>query len=423
MAIAVLFLILLFASSVPITLALGIAPLMALMDRGLPLVAVPQTIFEALDSFTIMAIPFFVLAGRLMQTGGIARRLVDLAVAVVGWMKGGLASAAVLTSMFFATISGSSSATAAAIGTVLIPEMERKRYPRPFAAAVVASSGELGVIIPPSVPMILYAVLTGVSVTDLFLAGVLPGLMIGLSLILTILVVSSLRGYGISERVSLRQWFAGVVKATQGAALSLLMPVIILGGIYGGLFTATEAAVVAVAYTFVLGVFVYREIKLSDLPQIFAEAAITSAIVMIIVAFAAVFAYALSIYQAPQQVAQLILSISDNPLVFLILVNVLLFIVGMFMETFAAIIILAPVLAPVAVSLGIDPVHFAIVMICNLAVGMVTPPVGVNLFIVCGITNVPMERLFRPLSMFLGVLLIDLMVLTYVPWVSTVLIR
>lgn len=423
MALAMLYLLGLFSIGVPIALALGMAPLPALYGRGMPLIIVPQTVFEALDSFALMAIPFFVLAGRLMQTGGIARRLVELAVAIVGWMRGGLASSAVLTSMFFATISGSSSATAAAIGTVLIPEMERQKYPRPFAAAVVASSGELGVIIPPSVPMVIYAVLTSVSVTDLFIAGILPGVLIGVSLIGAISVVATLKGYGTRKTMSLAQWLRGIAMAGNKAALSLLLPVIILGGIYGGYFTATEAAVVAVAYAFVLGVFVYGEIKLRDLPGIFSSAAITSAVVLIIVGFASVFAHALAVYQAPQQVARLILDISHSPLVFLLIVNIFLFVVGMFMETFAAIIILAPVLAPIAVSLGIDPVHFATVMIVNLAVGMVTPPVGVNLFVACGIAKIRMEQLMRPLSIFLGVLVVDLMIITYVPKLSLALIR
>lgn len=412
---AVFLLLMLFALSIPVALSLGIAPLPALLDKGIPLVAVPQTMFEAMDSFALMAVPFFVLAGRLMQTGGIARRLIDLGLALIGWVKGGLGGAAVLTTMFFSTICGSSSATTAAIGSVMIPEMERKGYPRPFAASVVASSGELGVILPPSVPMIIYAMLTGTSVAQLFVGGILPGILIGTSLIITILVLSRIHGYGDSSSVTLGEWMVGVWRATCQASLSLLMPVIILGGIYGGFFTATEAAVVAVAYAFLLGRFVYREIAWKQLPAILWSSAVTSAIVLLIVGFASVFAYVLSLYQAPQKVAGMLLSVSDNPLVFLLLVNIALLIIGLFMETFAAILILAPVLAPVAASLGIDPVHFGVIIIVNLAVGMVTPPVGVNLFLVCGIANVTMERLMRPLSIFLAVLLCDLMIITYVP--------
>jgi len=415
MVMTILLMLLFFAMSIPVAIALGMAPLPVLIERGLPLIAIPQTMFEAMDSFALMAVPFFVLAGRIMQTGGIARRLIELGLALVGWVRGGLGSAAVLTTMFFSTISGSSSATTAAIGSVMIPEMERKGYPRAFASSVIAASGELGVILPPSVPMIIYAMLTNTSVASLFLAGVIPGIMIGLSLILTVMVMARRQGFGEGYAVNPREWLTGVLAAFRKAFLSLLMPIIILGGIYGGFFTATEAAVIAVAYAFLVSKFIYREIKWSEVPEILWSSGITSAIVLLIVGFASVFAYVLSLYQAPQQVAKMLLGISDNPLVFLLLVNVALMVIGLFMETFAAILILAPVLAPVAVSLGIDPVHFGLIIIVNLAIGMVTPPVGVNLFLVCGIANVSMERLMKPLSVFLAVLLVNLVLITYVP--------
>lgn len=423
MAFLVVVMLALFALSVPIAFALGLAALPYFFQRGLPLIAIPQVIFDSLDSFVLLAVPLYVLAGRLMMMGGVARRLVEFAVSLVGVLRGGLAAATVLTSMLFATISGSSAATAAAIGSTLIPEMEKKNYPRPFAAAVVASSGELGVIIPPSVPMVIYAVITGLSITDLFIAGILPGLMIGFSLIVAIVIVSSIKGYGQRESVSLKGYALGIGAATKRASLSLMMPFIILGGIYGGVFTPTEAAVVAVAYALFLGCFIYREIPFRELPKIFAESAFTSAVVMVIVGFAFVFAYAMALMQAPQQIASAIRGVSSNPVIFLLLVNLFLFVVGMFMETFAALIILAPVLAPVAQQLGIDPVHFGLIMIVNLAIGMVTPPVGVNLFVACGIANVTMEELMRPLLVFLGVLIANMLVITYVPWLSLALIR
>jgi C4-dicarboxylate transporter, DctM subunit len=415
----------LFALSVPIAFALGLAAMPYFFERKLPLIAVPQVIFDSLDSFVLLAVPLYVLAGRLMMTGGVARRLVEFAVSLVGVLRGGLAAATVLTSMLFATISGSSAATAAAIGSTLIPEMEKKNYPRPFAAAVVASSGELGEggMMTPSVPMVIYAVITGLSITDLFIAGVLPGILIGLSLILAIVVVSSLKGHGEREAFAAGPYVAGIGRAARRASLSLVMPFIILGGIYGGVFTPTEAAVVAVAYALILGCFVYREIPFRELPKIFADSAFTSAVVMVIVGFAFVFAYAMALMQAPQQIAAAIRGVSSDPLVFLLLVNLFLFVVGMFMETFAALIILAPVLAPVATQLGIDPVHFGLIMIVNLAIGMVTPPVGVNLFVACGIANVTMEQLMRPLLVFLAVLVADMLVITYVPWLSLALIR
>jgi len=420
---ALLLLLVLFALGVPIALALGIAPLPTLVGRNMPLIAIPQVVFDSLDSFALMALPLYVLAGRLMQHGGIAQRLVGFAIAVVGYLPGGLAAAVVLTSMLFATISGSSAATAAAIGAVLIPEMEKQKYPRPFAASVVASSGELGVIIPPSTPMVIYAVITGASITDLFIAGLLPGLMIGLSLIATTTVLAALRGYGTRPDFSFAAWAAGLAIAFRRAFLSLLLPVIILGGIYGGIFTATEAAVVAVAYALFLGVVVYRAIAPRDVLKIFAESAVTSSVVMIIVGFAAMFAFTLNLMQGPQLISAAIREFSSDPMVFLLLVNAFLIVVGMFMETFAAIIILAPILAPIAVSFGIDPVHFGLIVIVNLAVGMVTPPVGVNLFIACGIARISMEQLMRPLAVFLAVLLINLMVITYVPGLSLALIR
>jgi len=423
MIIALLLLLALFALGIPIALALGIAPVWAIWDRGISLVILPQIIFESLDSFALMAIPFFVLAGKLMQAGGIATRLINLAVALLGWMRGGLASASVLTSMIFATMSGSSSATAAAIGTTLIPSMERNRYPYPFAAATVAASAELGAIIPPSVPMIVYAVVANVSIADLFLAGVIPGLLIGFSLIFYVTVISWWKNYGTVSQVAFTDWLRGVGTALRQATLSLVMTLIVLGGIYGGLFTPTEAAVVAVAYALVLGVFIYKEVRLRELPELFFSAALTSSIVLVIVAFASVFAYALSIYQLPQTVAAGIRSISDDPVVFLLVVNILLLVVGMFIETLAAIVIIAPILVPVALSLGIDPIHFGAVIIVNLATGMVTPPVGVNLFIVSHIAGIKMEAMIRPLLGFLAVIIINLMVISYVPALTTFLIR
>lgn len=419
----VLTLLALFAISVPIALALGMASLPLLIERGIPLIAVPQVVFEALDSFALMALPLYVLAGRLMQFGGIAERLVDLARAVLSWVRGGLAAAVVLTSMMFATISGSSAATAAAIGSMLIPEMEKQNYPRPFSAATTAASGELGVIIPPSVAMVIYGVITGVSITDMFIAGFLPGLMIGLSLIVTVIVISMVKGYGTREPFVPGPYLCRVWAALRRASLSLFLPVIILGGIFGGIFTATEAAVVAVFYALILSLGVYREIGLRDLPRIFAGAAVTSSVVMIIVAFAAMFAFALHLLRAPQMIGGLLTSLTTDPLIFLLLVNVFLIGVGMFMETFAAIIILGPILAPIAARYGIDPVHFGMIMIVNLAVGMVTPPVGVNLFIACGIAKISMEQLMRPLAIFLVVLIGNLMVITYVPGLSLAFLR
>ncbi|MEM1236956.1 MAG: TRAP transporter large permease [Pseudomonadota bacterium] len=423
MLLLVLVLLGLFVLSVPIAMSLGLAAIPTLIERNVPFIAIPQVIFESLDSFALMALPLYVLAGRLMQHGGIAGRLVEFAKALVSWVRGGLAAAVVMTSMLFATISGSSAATAAAIGSMLIPEMEKQKYPRPFSAATTASSGELGVIIPPSVAMVIYGVITGISITDLFIAGFLPGLMIGVSLMTTAILVAWIMGYGERQPFQFGPWATEVGRSLWQASLSLFMPVIILGGIFGGIFTATEAAVVAVGYALFLGLGVYRELSLRDLPRIFASAAVTSSVVMIIVAFAAMFAFALHLLRAPQQLGMLLTSVTENPIYFLLLVNIFLLIVGMFMETFAAIVILGPILSPIAVSYGIEPIHFGLIMIVNLAVGMVTPPVGVNLFIACGIARISMEQLMRPLSVFLAVLITNLLIITYVPSISLALLR
>lgn len=403
----------------PIMTALGLSAAAALQWGDRPLLIVVQMAFQSLDSFSLMAVPFFILAGTLMQSGGIARRLVRLANALVGWIRGGLGAVAVLTSMLFATVSGSSSATTAAIGSVLIPEMEKKGYPRSFAASIAASSGELGAIVPPSIPMIVYALTANVSVGALFIAGILPGLLITGSLILTVCLIASVGGFDEVTQVSMKDWAKEVMDAFREAVLALLMPVVILGGIYGGLFTATEASCIAVLYGLLLSIFIYKEITFKDLLGIFSRAAVMSSIILLIVAFAAVFAYLLTINQVPQKVAGLIGSLTTSPFIFLLLVNGMLFIVGMFIEALAAILIIVPILAPVATSFGIDPIHFGLVVIVNLAIGMVTPPVGVNLFVVCEVAQLKMHELARHLLIFLGVLILDIIIISYIPAIST----
>lgn len=403
----------------PIMTALGLSAALALQSGDRSLLIVVQMAFQSLDSFNLMAVPFFILAGHLMQSGGVARRLVQLANAFVGWIRGGLGAVAVLTSLLFATVSGSSSATTAAIGSVLIPEMEKKGYPRSFAASIAASSGELGAIIPPSIPMVVYALTANVSVGALFIAGILPGLLIALSLILTVCVIASIQGFDEVRKLSLKDWTKGVLVALRDAMLALMMPVIILGGIYGGLFTPTEASCVAVLYGLALGMFVYKEITLRSLLGIFGRAAVMSAIILLIVAFAAVFAYLLTINQVPQRVAAMLGSVTTNPIVFLLMVNAMLFVVGMFIEALAAILIIVPILAPISVTFGIDPIHFGMIVITNLAVGMVTPPVGVNLFVVCEVAQLKMHQLARYLVIFLAVLVVDILIISYVPSLST----
>jgi C4-dicarboxylate transporter DctM subunit len=416
-------LIVLLFLSVPVAISIGLVSFAILYEKGLPIVAAIQAAFESLDSFSLMAVPFFILAGNIMQAGGISQRLIGLANAIVGWLRGGLGAAAVLTSMMFATISGSSSATTAAIGSTTIPAMKEKGYPVNFAAATVAASGELGVIIPPSLPMIIYALVMNTSITELFIAGIIPGLLVGLSLMLTVFATASVMGFDRVRPVAPREWLRGVLRAAIDASLALLMPVIILGGIYGGAFTPTEAAVIAVAYGFLISFFVYKQLTLAEVGRIFVKSALVSAGILFIVAFASAFGFALTINQVPQQVGAWITSVAGSAFTFLLLVNGLLFVVGMFMETLAAIIILAPILGPVAVHFGIDPLHFGMIFVVNLAIGMVTPPVGVNLFIACEIAGLRIDQLVRPLLIFLAVLAVDVLIISYVPALSLMLVK
>jgi C4-dicarboxylate transporter, DctM subunit len=412
-------LLLFLALSVPIAVCLGFSSLVALYINGTPLITLAQSIFESLDSFALMAVPFFILAGNLMQSGGMSRRLINLANVLVGWIRGGLGSVSVLTSMFFATISGSSSATTAAIGSTLIPAMEKKGYPKNFATATCATAGELGVIIPPSIPMVVYGLVANVSVGSLFLAGFIPGLLIAFSLILTIVIWARIKGFDVVNRTSFSEWAKDLWKASIDSSLALFMPFIILGGIYKGIFTPTEASVVAVIYGFVVCMFIYRELKWKDILPILGKSAVSTSIIMLIVAFAAIFGYILTANQVPQKLGLAIAEVSDNPIIFLLLVNIFLFLVGTLMEALISIIIIAPILAPIAAQFGIDPVHFGIIMVVNVAIGMITPPVAVNLVVACQIANIKMSQLTRPLLVYLAVLTIDVLIISYIPALST----
>lgn len=409
--------------AVPIFAVMGICSIVGLQAKGLDLISVPQNVFEALDSFALLAIPFYVLAGNIMKVGGISDRLIGLATALLGWMRGGVGSASILTCMFFSTISGSSSATTAAVGSTMIPAMERRGYPKNFAAATVAVGGELGAIIPPSLPMVIYGLVANVSIGGLFIAGILPGFLIGLSLIVTICVMAKLQDFDRTQRVPVREWARNVVAVSREAVVALMMPVIILGGIYSGVFTATEASVVAVVYGFLVSRFVYRTMSLADVVKILNDSAVMTGMVMLIVAFAALFGYVLTVNQIPQYFGEMINSITSGPIGFLLLVNVLLFVVGTFMEALATILILAPILTPVAQTYGIDPVHFGIIFIVNVATGMVTPPVAINLNIASQISGVSMDAMTKPVLVFLAVLTIDVLIISYVPAISLALLK
>ncbi len=417
-------LFLMFFIGVPVAFAMGLASMLAMYQEGISLQVAVQRIFSSLDSFPLMAIPFFILAGTLMEYSGISQRLINLANSLVGRITGGLGMVTVITAMFFASISGSSAATVAAIGSILIPAMVRRGFPKNFSTSVQAVSGELGVIIPPSIPLIIFALSAGMSISigDLFMAGVVPGMLIATSLMLTIYIISKIKGYGkdmeLSDADKELMSLKGRLNALRQAILPLLMPVIILGGIYGGIFTPTEAAAVAVGYALFLGVVVYRTFTVNKIMEVLRNSVLSTAIIMFIIGNAGLFGWILTSKRVPYLVAEWFVSISDSPIVFLLLVNIILLIVGLFLETGAAIVIMAPILTPVAVMFGVDPVHFGIIMIVNLAVGMLTPPIGVNLFVACQVAGLRIEQILKPLIPFYLVLLLNIILITYLPQIS-----
>ncbi|WP_349371576.1 TRAP transporter large permease [Salinarimonas sp.] len=400
------------ALGVPIAIAILAASIGGIaFFTPLPLVVVAQRLMTTIDSFPLMAIPFFILAGNLMEAGGISRRLVEFAKALVGGVQGGLAASCVLTCMIFASVSGSSVATTFAIGAIIIPAMIKHGYPRSFGASLQATSAELGVIIPPSIPLILYGVAAEVSIGELFVGGIGPGLLIGAALIAFVLVYCRINGWGKEDHVGRLPLLA----ATKEAAWALFMPVIIIGGIYQGVFTPTEASVVAVVYALIVGTLVYRAISWRDLVGVLRRSVIASTIIMFVIAAAGLFSFLITRAGVPAAISSWITTVVSDPAMFLLAVNVFLFLVGMFIETSAAIIVLAPILAPVAISYGVDPVHFGLIMVVNLALGMITPPFGVNLFAACQVAQVPLERIVRHLVPFVLVIVACLMIITYVP--------
>ncbi len=407
--------IIFFAFSVPIAISIGMAGTASLyFFSTTPMLVVPKEMFSSIDKFALGAIPFFILAGNLMEVGGISNRLVNFAKSIVGGLQGGLAMTCVMTCMIFAAVSGSSVATTFAIGAILIPALIKHGYPTNFAAALQATSAELGVIIPPSIPMILYGVSAEVSIGELFIAGFGPGLLIGSALMFFVWCWSKYKGYGKDDHLG-RMRFKHAAKE---AALALLMPVIILGGIYGGVFTPTEAAVVAVFYALIVGMGVYKEIKFKDLFPIFRKSVISSAVIMFIIANAGLFSFLITRAGVPEAIGDFLKANLTSGTMFLLGVNAALFVIGMFIETSASIIVLAPILAPVAVKFGIDPVHFGTIMVVNLAMGMITPPFGVNLFAACTVAKISLDQIVRELIPFVLTVLVCLITITYVPQIS-----
>ena len=409
--------VLCFALTVSVAVSIGLAAILGIQVSGINMLISVKEMFSSINKFPLAAIPFFILAGNLMETGGISRRLVEFAKSIVGGVQGGLPMTCVLTCMIFAAVSGSSVATTFAVGAILIPALIKHGYPTPYAAALQATSAELGVIIPPSIPMILYGVSAEVSIGELFIAGFGPGLFIGVALMFWVWVYCKYKGWGKNDGDSR----LGFGKATVQASWALMMPVIILGGIYGGIFTPTEASAVAVFYALIVGMVIYREIRLQDLFIILRKSVLSSAVIMFIIANAGLFAFLITRAGVPDAIGHWLQDVLKSPAYFLLGVNAALFLIGMFIETSAAIIVLAPILAPVAVHFGIDPVHFGLVMVVNLALGMITPPFGVNLFAACTVARISLDRIIKDLVPFVLVILVCLMVVSYVPALSLTL--
>ncbi|MCR9236617.1 MAG: TRAP transporter large permease [Alphaproteobacteria bacterium] len=411
-----LFLVLLMIS-LPVFFGLLFAPgvLLWLNGQERDLALLYRNVFNGIDSFPLMAIPFFMLAGEMMNRGGITMRLVEFSQSMMGHFRGGLAHVNILSSMLFAGLSGSAVADTSALGSMLIPAMEKQGYTRRFAAAITAASSVIGPIIPPSGIMIIYAYVMGESVAALFLAGIVPGVLVGVGLMVVTGMMAQRYNYPVArERANWGERWQALVKAF----FPLLTPVIILGGILGGVMTPTEASAVAAAYAFFVGMFLLKTISFKDLPSILTKAALTSSVVLLLVGAAMAFKTVVSLSRAPEALAEMILTLSSDPLMLLFLINILLFIVGMFLDAGPAIIILGPILGPIFINMGVDPVHFAIIMSVNLTVGLATPPMGLVLFVASSVSGEKVEAISKAILPFLAVEVFVIFLITYFPVIS-----
>jgi len=407
----------LLALSLPIGISLGFATALTLIyTDSVPLIMIAQNAFAALDSFPLLAIPFFMLAGSLMSYGGISKRLVTLANAMVGAVIGGLAMVTVTACMFFAAISGSGPATVSAIGSFMIPAMKGKNYDDDFAAALTAAAGSIGVIIPPSIPFVIYGVVSGVSVGEMFVSGIIPGIIIGLSLMAMSYRIAKKKKYPRAEKS------VAIGKAFKEAWWALMVPVIILGGIYGGIFTPTEAAVVASVYALLIGKFVYKELDFNTIYDAFKDAALVNGATTFMIGLSMSFAAFLAMEQVPARICEWMLSLSSSPAMILLIINILLLIVGCFVDNISSMIILTPILLPIVTKIGIDPVHFGLVMTVALATGFVTPPYGANLFVASAVSGVNMVRLSKAVAPLILVMISCLFLFTYIPAISMSLV-
>ena len=411
------FFVLLFLG-MPIAISIGIATALALWSSGIPIAFISQLAFSSLDSFVFLAIPLFIMAGYVMEVGGLSQRIVDFASSLIGRVTGGLGIVTVLACMFFAAISGSSPATVAAIGTMMIPSMVRRGYDPDFAGGLTACAGSLGIMIPPSIPMIIYAVSADLSIGKMFVAGIVPGILIGAGLIAVAFVSAIRRGYKGSEQPF--SWHR-VLRTGWDGKWALLTPVVVLGGIYSGVFTPTEAACVTVVYTLIVSLFIYRDMHVGDLYRIISRSAMTTGTVMIILSFAMAFARYLTIMQIPNQVAELILQITDQPTLIMLMFVVMIFFTGMFMDTTAQILIYTPLLLPVLTRLGVDPYHFGIILVVGTELGLITPPVGVNVFIAKTISGTKLITLAVAIVPFVLSMLTVQVLMVFLPDVVTFL--
>ena len=412
---ALLIILLLFFGclSLPVGIALGFATMLTLiLATNIDPIMVTQCAVAGLDSFTLMAIPFFMLAGNFMRYGGISKRLLDLADNIVGFFTGGLGAITTVTAMFFAAISGSGPATVSAVGSFMIPEMEKKGYDRGYATALSAAAGTIGVIIPPSIPFVIYGVATETSIADLFLAGFIPGILLGVAFLIYNYFVAKKRGWiGNGRRFNVKALWVSF----KNAFWALLSPVIILGGIYSGFFTPPEAAAVACVYTFIIGTFVYKEIRWKEFIDCMMDTVVVAGATTFAVGMATSFSYILTLEEVPVSVSSFVLSLTDNKILILLVINLFLLVVGMFMDNICSCTILAPILLPVVASYGVDPVHFGIIMTLNLAIGFITPPYGANLFVGSAIGKIPFQRIVKWIWGFIAAAVIALMVVTYFP--------
>ena len=409
-------LIVLIMIGVPVGFALGGATIIIMQFfTKLDLSMVASYSVTGVDSLTMMAIPFFILSGVVMSVGGLARRLVDVAASLVGWMMGGLGAVVSLASMFFGAISGSSLATVSCIGSIMVPEMQKKGYDLGYSAVFTACAGTIGAVIPPSIPLVVYGVCTSTSIGDLFLGGVFPGVMIGIALIISNYIICKKKGYVGAERKSGRE----ILKAVWEAKWALFAPVIILGGIYSGIFTPTEASVVSVVYSTIVALFIYKEITWKDLYNAIVGAAVTNGTTTFLLGLSTAFAALLSFEQIPSMLTTAIINFTDNKFVFLMLVNVILLVIGCFIDNIPATTILAPMLLPAMNAFGVDPVTFGVFMTMNLLIGLVTPPYGCSLFVASAVCKVKMEDMLKNIAVPLVTLIICLLLTTYVPWFTT----